>query len=59
MKCELCNKSQKELNADTFYNEFLCDDCYSKYDYNKYPDAEQRHEIAWYKKIFTFNQKTI
>ena len=31
--CEHCGKKQKELNSDCCFNELLCDDCYSKYDW--------------------------
>jgi hypothetical protein len=33
--CELCGKKQKYLNADCFFNEWLCDDCYCQYDWQK------------------------
>lgn len=29
MKCEHCGKHQKELHADTYFNIWVCDKCYS------------------------------
>jgi hypothetical protein len=51
--CELCGKKTDNLFADTYYNEMLCEDCYSDYDPN-IRGAEERHEVAWYRKILIF-----
>ena len=52
MACELCNKKTKNLFADCLFNEWLCTDCYSKYDWHTFEDAEQKHDKVWYRNIF-------
>ena len=57
MKCEMCSKSQKELNADCVFNEWLCDDCYCKYDWHKYENATEKHNKVLFKNMFNkFNK---
>lgn len=47
-KCEHCGKKQKELNADCVFNEWLCDTCYSKYDWhtNGFEAIELHDKVA-------------
>ena len=49
MKCEACGKEQKELNADCLFGEWMCDDCYCKYDWHSEPEkAIEKHEKNFY-----------